>query len=206
MGKLSSLPKSSKKYIKMSAITACNVTIVAKAQAKVSTSAPVAAVAPICKGLKAATLFNKAEQSALTVSNGFNTSAMMVWTPNDNKFFETFSFLPPLSDSDIAKQVEYLVRQGATPCLEFAEPNLAITDAAQGHTGLDSSAASGYYDNRYWTMWKLPMFGCTDPDQVLSEIQACTKAFPNIKQVQVISMLVHRPAGHKAIDTGARSV
>jgi hypothetical protein len=23
-----------------------------------------------------------------------------------------------------------------------------------------------YYDNRYWTMWKLPMFGCTDPIQV----------------------------------------
>lgn len=23
-----------------------------------------------------------------------------------------------------------------------------------------------YYDNRYWTMWKLPMFGCTDPVQV----------------------------------------
>jgi hypothetical protein len=23
-----------------------------------------------------------------------------------------------------------------------------------------------YYDNRYWTMWKLPMFGCTDPSQV----------------------------------------
>ena len=25
---------------------------------------------------------------------------------------------------------------------------------------------SNYIDNRYWTMYKLPMFGCTDPSQV----------------------------------------
>ena len=34
-------------------------------------------------------------------------------------------------------------------------------------------------DNRYWTMWKLPMFGCTDPGQVLQEVDECTRAFPN---------------------------
>ena len=28
-------------------------------------------------------------------------------------------------------------------------------------------------------MWKLPMFGCTDPSQVLKEIRACEDAFPN---------------------------
>ena len=60
-----------------------------------------------------------------------------------------------------------------------------------------------YYDNRYWTMWKLPMFGCSDPAQVLREIQACRKAFPecyvrlaafdNISQCQTASFLVHRP-------------
>ncbi len=32
---------------------------------------------------------------------------------------------------------------------------------------------------RYWTMWKLPMFGCSDPSQVLGEIRACENAFPN---------------------------
>ena len=26
-----------------------------------------------------------------------------------------------------------------------------------------------------WTMWKLPMFGCTDGSQVLAEVAACTK-------------------------------
>lgn len=60
-----------------------------------------------------------------------------------------------------------------------------------------------YYDNRYWTMWKLPMFGCSDPSQVLREVKACTKAFPgsyirlvafdNISQCQTSSFLVHRP-------------
>jgi len=35
-----------------------------------------------------------------------------------------------------------------------------------------------YYDNRYWTMWKLPMFGCTNPNEVLGEIDACKRAFP----------------------------
>lgn len=60
-----------------------------------------------------------------------------------------------------------------------------------------------YQDNRYWTMWKLPMFGCRDPMQVLREIVACTKAFPdayvrlvafdNVKQVQIMGFLVQRP-------------
>nr|prf RuBisCO:SUBUNIT=small:ISOTYPE=2 [Batophora oerstedii] len=59
------------------------------------------------------------------------------------------------------------------------------------------------YDNRYWTMWKLPMFGCTDGSQVLTEIAACTKAFPDAyvrlvcfdanRQVQISGFLVHRP-------------
>jgi ribulose-bisphosphate carboxylase small chain len=61
----------------------------------------------------------------------------------------------------------------------------------------------GYYDNRYWTMWKLPMFGCSDPHQVLAEVDACKRAFSdsyirlvafdNIAQCQTISFLVHRP-------------
>jgi hypothetical protein len=41
-------------------------------------------------------------------------------------------------------------------------------------------------DNRYWTMWKLPMFGCSDPSQVLREVAACTKAFPDAR-VRLVS-------------------
>ena len=55
------------------------------------------------------------------------------------------------------------------------------------------------------------MFGCTDPSQVLKEVAACERAFPDayvrlvafdpIRQVQVAGFLVHRPASareHKA--------
>ncbi|WP_289474905.1 ribulose bisphosphate carboxylase small subunit, partial [Klebsiella pneumoniae] len=41
------------------------------------------------------------------------------------------------------------------------------------------AVSCNYFDNRYWTLWKLPMFGCSDPVQVLREIDNATKAFPN---------------------------
>ena len=66
------------------------------------------------------------------------------------------------------------------------------------------AAVQGYYDNRYWTMWKLPMFGCNDPEQVLQEARECEDCFPecyirlvafdNIAQCQTIGFLVHRPS------------
>jgi len=43
-----------------------------------------------------------------------------VWTPFNNKFYETLSYLPPLSDNEIARQVDYLTRNNMTPCIEFA--------------------------------------------------------------------------------------
>lgn len=39
---------------------------------------------------------------------------------NHSKFFETFSYLPPLTNDQIAKQVDYIVNNGWTPCLEFS--------------------------------------------------------------------------------------
>jgi ribulose-bisphosphate carboxylase small chain len=125
--------------------------------------------------------------------------AMMVWQPNNNKFFETFSYLPPLTNDQIAKQVDYIVNNGWTPCLEFSNEGYVTNDSVVRLSGVSAN----YYDNRYWTMWKLPMFGCTDASQVLREIEAATKAFPDayirmaafdaVRQVQVASMLVHRP-------------
>merc|ERR1711972_1055105 len=168
-------------------MSAISCTIAPVVVAKASTSSPKAAV-PVAApkaftGLKAATFFNKTEASPF-VSNGCNTNMMMVWTPVNNLFFETFSYLPPLNEKEITSQIEYMTKIGATPCLE-------------------SRAFSGYYDNRYWTMWKLPMFGCTDPSQVLAEVAACKAAFPdayirvcgfnNLRQVQVVSFIVNRP-------------
>ena len=44
---------------------------------------------------------------------------LQVWRPIDNKKYETLSFLPPLTDAEVAKQVEYCVASGWTPCIEF---------------------------------------------------------------------------------------
>ena len=121
---------------------------------------------------------------------------------SSRRMFETFSFLPPLSDAEMAKQVQYLLNNGWTPCVEFENGEHAYADG-HGWSGLDSSINSGYYDNRYWVMWKLPMYGCTNPEEVVAEIKMCTKVFPdcfvrvagfdNIKQVQCASFLAHRP-------------
>ncbi len=63
------------------------------------------------------------------------------------RFFETFSYLPPLTDDQIAKQVDYIIRQGWTPCLEFSRPEGAyVKDYANIRYG--GSANCGYYDNR----------------------------------------------------------
>uniref|UniRef100_A0A803Q9H2 Ribulose bisphosphate carboxylase small subunit domain-containing protein n=1 Tax=Cannabis sativa TaxID=3483 RepID=A0A803Q9H2_CANSA len=43
----------------------------------------------------------------------------------------------------------------------------------------ENSKMPGYYDGRYWTMWKLPMFGCNDSSQVLSRnFTTAKKHFP----------------------------
>merc|ERR1712054_408373 len=198
----------------MSAMTA----FVAVAPKVVKTTEAKAAPAPAKAyvGLKPATLFNKAAAPEFTVSNGTTTTAVFkVWTPINNKCFETLSFLPSLSDAEIAKQVNYIIAKGWNPCIEFSEPENALT-LTHGNDGIVSSATCGYYSNRYWPMWKLPMFGCTDPNQVLAEIAACKSAFPGayirvcgfcaIKQCQMTSMLVHRPPGLEAIPAPARSV
>jgi hypothetical protein len=44
--------------------------------------------------------------------------------------FETFSYLPPLTSDQIGKQVDYIVENGWTPCLEFAETNTAYVSNA----------------------------------------------------------------------------
>ena len=54
---------------------------------------------------------------------------------------------------------------------------LRLDNAARGAVRL-CGAASNYSDNRYWTFFKLPMFGCNDSSQVLKEIANCVKSFP----------------------------
>ncbi|KAJ6854013.1 ribulose bisphosphate carboxylase small chain-like [Iris pallida] len=131
---------------------------------------------------------------ATTVSNGSRTHCMKTWNPIDNKKFETLSYLPPLSPESIAKQVDYMITKGWVPCLEFDQ----VGEVRRTH-----SQMPGYYDGRYWTLWKLPMFGCSDSSQVLDEIEECKKAYPNAyirllsfdnkHQCQCMSFVIQKP-------------
>lgn len=98
--------------------------------------------------------------------------------------YETFSYLPPLSDQQIARQLQYALSNGYSPAIEFS---------------LD-----GRCEDLVWTLWKLPLFGAQSPEEVLSEIQACRQAYPkayirvvafdSFRQVQTLSFLVQRGA------------
>ncbi len=96
--------------------------------------------------------------------------------------FGTFSYLPEMDAGRIRKQVEYIVSKGWNPAIEHTEP-----------------ANSFSY---YWYMWKLPMFGETDVNRILGELEACHKAHPgnhvrlvgydNYKQSQGAAMVIYR--------------
>ncbi|XP_010263805.1 PREDICTED: ribulose bisphosphate carboxylase small chain, chloroplastic-like [Nelumbo nucifera] len=130
-------------------------------------------------------------------SNGGRVQCMQVWPPIAKKKFETLSYLPPLSPESLAKEVDYLLRMGWIPCLEF--------ELEHGFVYRENNRSPGYYDGRYWTMWKLPMFGCTDSSQVLAELEEAKKAYPNAfiriigfdnkRQVQCISFIAYKPPG-----------
>ncbi|KAF3327461.1 ribulose bisphosphate carboxylase small chain clone 512-like protein [Carex littledalei] len=112
----------------------------------------------------------------------------------NNKKFETMSYVPPLSQESIAKEVDYILSKGWVPCLEFDQ---------EGAVHRTNSRIPGYYDGRYWTLWKLPMFGCTDSSQVLREIEECKNAYPNAyiklisfdgsRQCQCMSFVIQKP-------------
>jgi Ribulose bisphosphate carboxylase, small chain len=68
----------------------------------------------------------------------WSTVALTVAAPC--RMFETFSFLPPLGAGEIARQVDYIIANGWTPCLEFAESDCAyVQDKAQTRFGNSAS-------------------------------------------------------------------
>lgn len=96
--------------------------------------------------------------------------------------FETFSYLPAMTPQQVRSQIDYVVRQGWNPGIEHTEPENAA--------------------GNYWYMWKLPMFGETDVDAILDEVELCRSAHPNnhirllgydkYTQCAGASMVVHR--------------
>ncbi|MFO1314186.1 MAG: ribulose bisphosphate carboxylase small subunit [Burkholderiales bacterium] len=98
----------------------------------------------------------------------------------------TFSFLPDLTDAEIAAQIQYALDQGWACSVEYTD--------------------DPHPRNTYWEMHGLPMFGLKDAAGVMLELTACRKAFPNhyikvnafdstrgIESIR-LSFIVNRPA------------
>ncbi|KAL3686895.1 hypothetical protein R1sor_013204 [Riccia sorocarpa] len=179
----------------MASVVASSAVATPVAALSASTSTKSSEIVSVKVGLKAAGFGGKSEWQTKTQTNGSRVSCMQVWEPYNNKYFETLSYLPPLSQDSIAKQIDYFIRNKWHPCIEFD-----ISDSITR----ENSRVPTYYDGRYWTMWKLPMFGCTDPSQVLSEIEECKAkygdkcyirvlGFDNKRQVQCAMFIVHKP-------------
>lgn len=98
-----------------------------------------------------------------------------------------FSFLPDLTDAEIALQVEYGLNKGYAWSLEYTD--------------------DPHPRNTYWEMYGQPMFDLKDAAGVLMELADCRKAFPNhyirmlafdsTQGVESIAMsfIVNRPKG-----------
>ena len=94
----------------------------------------------------------------------------------------TFSYLPSMDADQIRKQIQYIVDQGWNPAIEHTEPQYAAS--------------------HYWYMWKLPMFGETDVDRILAEVELCKQNNPgnhvrlvgydNYKQTQGANMVIYK--------------
>jgi ribulose-bisphosphate carboxylase small chain len=102
-----------------------------------------------------------------------------------------FSFLPDLTDAEIALQVEYGLGRGYAWSIEHTD--------------------DPHPRNTYWEMHGMPMFDLRDAAGVLMELRDCRKAFPNryirlmafdaTRGVESIAMsfIVQRPAHERAL-------
>lgn len=98
----------------------------------------------------------------------------------------TFSYLPDLTDDEIAAQVRYALLNNWPVSIEYTD------DPHPRHA--------------YWEMWGLPLFDLDEPDGVLAEIDSCRATFPRHyvrvlaydarygRQTTALSFLVQRPA------------
>ena len=71
----------------------------------------------------------------------------------------TFSFLPDLSDEQIARQIEYCLAKGWALSVEYTD--------------------DPHPRNTYWEMFGTPMFDIRDAAGAMTEVNACRKTFPN---------------------------
>jgi ribulose-bisphosphate carboxylase small chain len=98
---------------------------------------------------------------------------------------ETFSYLPELTDDELAAEIRSIVARGLV-------------------VGIEYTATPDPYDH-YWALWKLPLFEVDDPATVTRELEDCRRANPEayvrvngydpVRQGQVVSFVAHRPEG-----------
>jgi len=101
----------------------------------------------------------------------------------------TFSFLPDLTDEQIAAQLRFALDNGWSISVEYTD--------------------DPHPRNSYWEMWGQPMFDLPidEVDRALREVRACREAFSDYyikliaydaslgRQTTALSFIVNRPAG-----------
>jgi ribulose-bisphosphate carboxylase small chain len=99
----------------------------------------------------------------------------------------TFSFLPDLTDEQIAAQIHYALEHGWAIAIEYTD--------------------DPHPRNSYWEMWGLPMFDLPveDVGLVMGDVRACREAHPQHyvkviaydasygRQTTALSFIVNRP-------------
>lgn len=96
---------------------------------------------------------------------------------------ETFSYLAPMTEEQVVRQVRYIVDSGLIPAIEYTEYPEA--------------------EDVYWTWWSLPMVGVEDADKVMEALKACRAAHPDcyikvtgyepVKQYAFVAFVAYRP-------------
>lgn len=102
-----------------------------------------------------------------------------------------FSFLPDLTDEQIARQVQYCLDKGWAVNLEFTD--------------------DPHPRNTYWEMWGHPMFDVADAAGVLYELGECRKVYGDSHYIRLsafdsthgwesvkLSFIVNRPKAEEA--------
>jgi ribulose-bisphosphate carboxylase small chain len=104
----------------------------------------------------------------------------------------TFSFLPDLTDEQIARQIEYCLDNGWSVSVEYTD--------------------DPHPRNTYWEMFGPPMFDIRDAAGVMTEVNACRKTFPNHyiklnafdptrgRESLRLSFIIGRPAAEPGFD------
>ncbi len=98
----------------------------------------------------------------------------------------TFSFLPDLSDAEVAAQIHYALNQGWAISVEYTD--------------------DPHPRNYYWEMWGNPMFDLRDAAGALAEVRSARKMYPQTYirvnafdatrgfETTRLSFIVNRPA------------